>query len=55
MDHLKVSDGPLCYSDTTLTTSRNLHIGQWTFYQRFIELSVDRWTIWTPLEIIVIN
>jgi len=25
-----------------------LHIGQWTFHQRFMELSVDRWTTWTP-------
>jgi len=33
--------------------SRNLHIGQWTFYQWFVELSVDRWTTWTPLRITV--
>jgi len=27
-----------------------LHISQWTFYQRFMELSVDRWTTWTRWE-----
>jgi len=27
-----------------MDTSSNLHIGQWTFYRRFMELSVDRWT-----------
>jgi len=32
----------------------NLHIDQWTFYQRFMELYVDRWTSWNPLEITVI-
>jgi len=52
---LKVSDGPLYYADTSWTTSRNLHMGQWTFYQRFMELSVDRWTAWTSLGITVIN
>jgi len=51
---LKVCDWPLCYVDISWTTSRNLHIGQWTFYQRLVELSVDRWTAWTPLEITVI-
>jgi len=52
---LKVSDGPLYYADTSWTTSRNLHMGQWTFYQRFMELSVDGWTAWTSLGITVIN
>jgi len=45
----------LCYADIWWTTSRNLQIGQWTFYQRFTELSVDRWTAWTPLWITVIK
>jgi len=33
----------------------NLQWGQWTFYQRFMELSVDRWTACTPLGSTVIN
>jgi len=37
---IKECDGPHCCADTSWRTSRILHIGQWTFYQRFMELSV---------------
>jgi len=31
------------------------HIGRWTFYQRFMELSVGRWTTRTLLKNTAIN